>query len=113
MFGSRPCPSAVAALVISACGLTALAGCAAQCSENFYAMHKGMTKGEVQELLGAPSSTWDGDENTVRWQYGDSLSSLATSGLFHDADTARVWVVWFDSEGRVTDFSEPEWKQPR
>ena len=41
------------------------------------------------------------------------LSSLATSGVFHQADSARVWAVWFDGDGRVTSFIEPEWKSSR
>ncbi|MBL9148002.1 MAG: outer membrane protein assembly factor BamE [Phycisphaerae bacterium] len=86
-----------------------LVGCATQASENFHAIHEGMTKPEVLDLLGKPSSTWSGEGGTERWQWGDSLSSLATSGVFHEADTARVWAVWFDDEGRVSFYSEPDW----
>ena len=84
-------------------------GCATQASENFYAIRKGMTKAQVEELLGKPSSTWTVAEGIERWQWGDNLSSLATAGVFRDADTNRVWAVWFDSEGQVSDFSEPAW----
>ena len=91
----------------------AVSGCATQCSENFYALRDGMTKESVRELLGKPSSTWPEEGGLERWQYGDSLSSLATTSVFKQADTARVWAVWFDSEGHVTSFIEPEWKSTR
>ncbi|MFO0828230.1 MAG: outer membrane protein assembly factor BamE [Phycisphaerales bacterium] len=96
-----------------AVALLGLAGCATQASENFYALRDGMTKGEVEHLLGKPSSTWPGEEGTEIWQYGDSLSSLATTGLFREPDTSRTWVVWFDGEGKVSSFSEPDWKRNR
>jgi outer membrane protein assembly factor BamE (lipoprotein component of BamABCDE complex) len=86
-------------------------GCATQASENFYAVRKGMTKAEVEDLLGKPSSTWVVADGIDRWQWGDNLSSLATAGVFRDADTNRVWAVWFDSEGKVTDLSEPAWSR--
>ncbi|MDZ4829323.1 MAG: outer membrane protein assembly factor BamE [Phycisphaerae bacterium] len=105
--------SLMIAVLLSTASLSGsfVAGCAAQASENFYALRDGMSKEAVRELLGAPSSTWPGDEGTERWQYGDSLSSLATSGVFRDADTARVWAVWFDVDGKVTAFAEPDWKR--
>ncbi len=103
--------SCLAMLVLSMA--IVVGGCAAQCSENFYALREGMSKEQVQSLLGKPSSTWPGDEGTERWQYGDNLSSLATGGLFKDADTSHVWAVWFDSEGMVDFYSAPEWSQTR
>ncbi len=93
--------------------VTTFAGCASQCAENFYAVRDGMTKAEVEDLLGKPSSTWPSDEGTERWQWGDSLSSLATSSVFHEADSARVWAVWFDGDGKVSSFTEPDWKHSR
>ncbi|MDZ4755000.1 MAG: outer membrane protein assembly factor BamE [Phycisphaerae bacterium] len=99
-----------AAIFVAALAST---GCATQAAENFYALREGMTKAEVAQLLGKPSSKWPGDEGTERWQYGDNLSSLATSGLFHDADTAHVWAVWFDSEGAVDYFTAPDWVSDR
>ncbi len=102
------------ALVLSIATLT---GCAAQCQEHFGSLREGMSKDDVQALLGKPSSRWPGDrpgeEGTERWQYGDNLSSLATSGVFHDADANRVYVVWFDKDGKVTSYSEPEWARER
>lgn len=90
-----------------------LVGCAMQCQENFSLLRQGMTKGEVESLLGAPSSRWPGErpgeEGTERWQYGDNLSSLATSGVFHEADQSRVYVVWFAADGTVDRFVEPDW----
>jgi outer membrane protein assembly factor BamE (lipoprotein component of BamABCDE complex) len=95
--------------------LTSVVGCAARAEEHFGSMRSGMTKTEVEELLGAPSSKWTserpGDEGAERWHYGDNLSSLATSGVFREADTDRVYVVWFDANGQVTTFSRPTWSQ--
>ena len=88
-------------------------GCATQCQENFGAVREGMSKQEVESLLGAPSSRWagerPGEEGRERWQYGDNLSSLATGGLFREADTSRVYAVWFDENGKVVSFAQPDW----
>lgn len=89
------------------------AGCATQAAENFHAIRPGLSKAAVEDLLGQPSSRWTDDEGLERWQWGDSLSSLATSGVFREADTARVWVVWFDAAGLVSASSEPEWVRNR
>jgi hypothetical protein len=109
----RAAARACVALVLVAFLLVPQSGCAAQASENFHAMREGMSKEEVRALLGNPSSTWLDDEGLERWQYGDNLSSLATSGVFREADTARVWAVWFDADGRVSMYREPDWKQSR
>lgn len=95
------------------CGLLILSGCAQQAADNFHAVRPGMTKAAVEDLLGRPSSTWTDDEGLERWHWGDSLSSLATSGVFREADTARVWVVWFDGEGLVRSSREPDWVRER
>jgi outer membrane protein assembly factor BamE (lipoprotein component of BamABCDE complex) len=100
-------------LLATLCGLLVLAGCAQQAADNFHAIRPGMTKAEVEDLLGRPSSIWTDDEGLERWHWGDSLSSLATSGVFREADTARVWVVWFDAEGLVRSSREPDWVRER
>lgn len=94
-----------------------IAGCAMQCQENFGSLREGMTKPEVEALLGKPSSRWPGErpgeEGTERWQYGDNLSSLATSGVFRAPDESRVYVVWFNADGIVSSYSEPAWSRER
>ena len=42
-----------------------------------------------------------------RWQYGDTLSTVTTAAAFPDTVPDRVWVVWFDSEGRVMTWRPP------
>ena len=58
-------------------------------------------------LLGPPSvvipgAVDDGGERVQgpRWQYGDNLSTMTTHGLPRTVPD-RVWVIWFDLEGRV------------
>jgi outer membrane protein assembly factor BamE (lipoprotein component of BamABCDE complex) len=108
----RACGASLVLAVVSA-----LAGCAAQCQEHFASIREGMDREQVQAILGKPSSKWPGErpgeEGTERWQYGDNLSSLATSGVFRDADTSRVYVIWFDKDGKVASFSEPDWAKER
>jgi outer membrane protein assembly factor BamE (lipoprotein component of BamABCDE complex) len=114
-----PRPELLRALLTTALLLTAsvgaLVGCAGRAAEQFDSLRAGMSKMEVEELLGKPSSRWaserPGDEGTERWHYGDNLSSLATSGVFREADTNRVYVVWFDANGQVTTFSRPSWAE--
>jgi outer membrane protein assembly factor BamE (lipoprotein component of BamABCDE complex) len=100
-------------LAPTAVATSLIAGCAMQCQEQFGSLREGMTKAEVEELLGKPSSRWPGErpgeEGTERWQYGDNLSSLATSGVFREPDTNRVFVVWFTADGTVSSYSRPEW----
>lgn len=95
--------------VLAPVAMLPLGGCAPLCETNFSSVHRGMTKDEVRDLLGKPSSTWTEDEGIERWQWGDNLSSLATGGVFGQADTSRVWAVWFSREGTVTDATAPDW----
>ena len=72
-----------------------------------------MSKDQVRELLGAPSSTFAAQQEggitlPERWQYGDTLSTLATGGMFPDHAPGRVWVVYFDDSGRVSSIRTPE-----
>jgi len=91
-----------------------LASCASQqVAERFDRVGQGMTKEEVVELLGPPSSTWslsrarDGVEGE-RLQWGDGLSSMASSAAFR-GEPDRAYSVVFDAEGRVVSKAAPQW----
>lgn len=91
-----------------------LAACEQQYRENWSRLQPGMTREQVESLLGEPSSRIaarrEGLQIIVpfeRWQYGDNLSTLATGALFPAEAPDRVWAVYFDDEGRVIDFREP------
>ncbi|MDG2094573.1 MAG: hypothetical protein P8J89_04820 [Phycisphaerales bacterium] len=76
-----------------------------------------MSKQEVVELLGQPSSKWTAEpvedqegmksDWSTRWQYGDCLSSAASTAVAPDIAPDRVWVVRFDDEDQVIDFRFP------
>ena len=78
-----------------------------------------MDKSQVVALLGEPSSRYPAippsdraPAREERWQFGDSLSSLATSAAFADQDApGNVWVVYFGADGRVTRWRPPEWER--
>ena len=78
-----------------------------------------MDKSQVIALLGEPSSRYpaipesgDGPARDERWQFGDNLSSLATSATFADQDAPEnVWVVYFGPDGRVSRWRPPEWER--
>ena len=94
-----------------------LASCRTPEAQSFSQLKIGMTKQEVTKLLGPPSSQWthppvDGDEEkepswSSRWQYGDCLSSTASTAIAPDIAPDRVWVVKFDGEDRVMEFRPP------
>jgi hypothetical protein len=73
----------------------------------------------VIALLGEPSSRHeavaagaDRPAREERWQFGDNLSSLATSAAFADQDAPEnVWVVYFGPDGRVSRWRPPEWER--
>ncbi|MCH2136518.1 MAG: outer membrane protein assembly factor BamE [Phycisphaerales bacterium] len=81
-----------------------------------------MSQSQVEAILGRPSSmleppppehdqrpaTW-----ASRWQWGDTLSSAATSAVFIDQPPpARVGVVWFDAQGKVIEVRAPQAEPP-
>jgi len=93
---------------------SALTGCEQQHRDNWGRLQEGMTKEQVEYLLGEPSSRIDARREGIeiivpfdRWQYGDNLSTLATAAVFPAEAPDRVWAVYFDEEGRVIGFREP------
>jgi hypothetical protein len=103
----------------------ALAGCEAPRYEtNWSRLRVGMTREQVGELLGDPSSRhrpkYSEEERlgaaasggaivTERWQYGDTLSSLATGALMPREADERTWCVFFGPDGKLTEFRGPAW----
>lgn len=76
-----------------------------------------MSESAVVTLLGEPSSRYPAQLNKsgsidvpARWQYGDNLSSLASSAMFQDQPPSdRVWVIFFDAAATVSGWQKPEW----
>lgn len=105
----------VLALVASSVFVAMLpASCASdQTVTRFGSVAPGMSKDEVVSLLGAPSSRWtlvekrDGLDGE-RLQWGDGLSSLASSAVF-EGDPDRAYSVVFDADGKVVSASAPRW----
>ena len=65
-----------------------LCACESQYQDNWDRLKVGMTKTQVADLLGEPSSRYEprADNGKVviaeeRWQYGDNLSTLATGAV--------------------------------
>ena len=74
--------------------------CAQRHEASFAGLQPGMTREQVRELLGPPSTTFydtevlraeAGGAYGERWQYGDTISTRATGACFRSAH--RVWVV--------------------
>jgi hypothetical protein len=91
-----------------------LSACASQrVVDRFDGVAIGMTKDEVVALLGKPSSRWalshalDG-MNGERLQWGDGLSSLASSAVYRGKPD-RAYCVDFDDGGRVISKAPPVW----
>ena len=89
-------------------------GCDSAVKSGFSSVSTGMTQDEVRGLLGDPSVVIPGEtgEGGVsltgpRWQYGDNLSTITTAAAFPRTVPDRVWVVWFDVDGRVVSWREP------
>ncbi|MBC04571.1 MAG: hypothetical protein CMJ34_14900 [Phycisphaerae bacterium] len=93
------------------------AGCDSSLKQGFRSVSTGMTADEVRGLLGEPSVVVPGETGEggaritgPRWQYGDNLSTIATAATFPRTVPDRVWVVWFDVDGRVMSRREPLWE---
>ncbi len=106
--GGRWCPTVLVALSLM------LSGCSPPHESGFGLLQSGMSETQVRELLGSPSvvvPAETGDDGAViagpRWQYGDTLSTMTTAATFPATVPDRVWVVWFDAEGRVMTWRPP------
>ena len=87
-------------------GTTSIVGCRSPGGAAFRGVTPGMSKAEVLELLGQPSSRVEADlahNNATwasRWHWGDTLGTLATHAMMPDQPPPpRVWTVWFDASG--------------
>jgi len=92
------------------------AGCESRHQENWSRLKPGMTKTQVEDLLGEPSSRYEPRKENgkvvvaeERWQYGDNLSTLATGAMFPSEAHPRAWVVYFDEKGNVSSFRAADW----
>ena len=91
-----------------------MTACATPSEGAFELVRPGMSRDEVRAILGEPSGRFavpvdDRPGGAVeRWSYGDSLSSIATQGVFRDQNDPRVWTVLFDADGIVLDAVVPE-----
>lgn len=96
-----------------------LAACQVPAADKFAQLHKGMSESEVIQLLGEPSSRSPVQRSAAGtvtipayWQYGDNLSTLASSAMFQDQPPSdRVWAVYFDEQGRTIGWKKPAWDQ--
>ena len=109
--GTRMC---LIAIMMTVCLLAA--GCRAPKAHAFALVENGMTQDQVLDLLGPPSSRWkapppEKDQPplpwSVRWQYGDNLSTTASTAIGRDIAPDGVWVVAFDDQGKVMAFRPP------
>lgn len=106
--------SKVESILLAAIVLLAAVGCGSPGTATFDALAAGMTEDDVRDLLGDPTvvvpARLDEDGTPLggpRWQYGDTLSTVTTAAAFPDTVPDRVWVVWFDAEGRVMTWRAP------
>jgi hypothetical protein len=110
------------ACIVFALAALAGAGCESPRYEiNWNRLHAGMSRAEVESMLGQPSSTYvppPADPNAVRprssargerWQYGDTLSSFGTRAMFPDEADERAWCVFFGPDGTVNGFRPASW----
>ena len=103
--------AAILASCLYACCLSA---CASQrVVDRFGSVEPGMTRDEVVALLGEPSSRWPLDQRSdgmtgERLQWGDGLSSLASSAVYK-GQPDRAYCVDFDGSGRVVSKAAPVW----
>ena len=91
-----------------------LTACASQqVVDRFDTVTVGMTKDEVVALLGEPSSRWTLSQKLdgmtgERLQWGDGLSSLASSAVYRGKPD-RAYCVDFDDAGKVVSKAAPVW----
>jgi hypothetical protein len=105
-------------LLVAVVATAALEACGPSRTQ-FAGLRPGMDKTQVVSLLGEPSSRYpaiaareDAPAREERWQFGDNLSSLATSATFADQDAPEnVWVVYFGADGHVSHWRPPSWER--
>jgi hypothetical protein len=103
---------------VIACVASLLAACALERIVNRLGeVQLGMTRDEVVAILGESSSRWplhqkfDGMQGESL-QWGDGLSSLASSAVYRGKPD-RAYRVDFDRAGKVADKAAPTWvEQP-
>lgn len=97
--------------------MATLQSCSSQHVDRFHQAEIGMSKDQIRDLLGKPSSVYfDTDAKHMdagghwpeRWQYGDTLSTNATGALFPENAPDKVWVIYFDPDGTVSGTRVPE-----
>ncbi|MSR45130.1 MAG: hypothetical protein EXS15_07240 [Phycisphaerales bacterium] len=101
--------------ILIACG--GICACQTPAPGALEQLREGMNESEVVSIMGDPSSRYPAQLNKsgsidipARWQYGDNLSSIATSSMFQDQPPpSRVWVIYFDASARVSGWQKPEW----
>ena len=91
-----------------------LASCASQrVVDRFAEITPGMGRDEVIAILGEPSSRWTLSQKLdgvagERLQWGDGLSSLASSAMYRGKPD-RAYCVDFDMSGKVIETAAPAW----
>ena len=123
--GGRVVRASLAAIATLATAALMLACDAPRYENNWNRVQTGMTREQVTELLGEPSSRhrpkYSEEERlqaattgtavvAERWQYGDTLSSFATGALMPNEADERAWCVFFGPDGTVTDRRTPSWR---
>ncbi|MCP4833264.1 MAG: outer membrane protein assembly factor BamE [Phycisphaera sp.] len=114
-----PTRNPIRCLLVVLLSLAGVVGCDSQVRSGFPAMATGLSQDEVRALLGDPSMVIPGETggegvriSGPRWQYGDNLSTITTAAAFPRTVPDRVWVVWFDVDGRVSTWREPLFDSP-
>jgi hypothetical protein len=115
-----------AVAVFALLAASAVAGCESPAYEvNWNRLRPGMTRADVESMLGQPSSTYvppppdpsssmrPSPARGERWQYGDTLSSMATRAVFPDEADERAWCVFFGPDGTVSGFRPPQWAEAK
>ena len=115
--GGRVVRASLAAIATLATAALMLACDAPRYENNWNRVQTGMTREQVTELLGEPSSRhrpkYSEEERlqaattgtavvAERWQYGDTLSSFATGALMPNEADERAWCVFFGPDGTLT-----------
>ena len=93
-----------------------ISGCRTPDAASFSAVTSGMSKNQVLDLLGPPSTRWTAPPPdptrprvhwSERWHYGDTLSTTASTALAPEIAPDGVWVVSFGESGEVLDARPP------